>query len=160
MHAWSNLSENLKQTPAVSSLATIVTGLAETYGTEGVNLINHFSNNLSWSNIPDYQKNWPKENWTSDTFWYAGLDFDAKTSFAWGFTEGFEEGVKLAQTTNFNPYWDVYGYFSTYFDFHIPYAMIGFNFYVSPTQAHLFEFGLSLPKHNSHYPVCWGAKAF
>lgn len=94
MHAWSNLSENLKQTPAVSSLATIVTGLAETYGSEGMNLISEFSNVLTWSSVPDYQKDWPVESRTSQIFWYAGLDFDAKTSFAWGFTEGFEEGVK------------------------------------------------------------------
>jgi hypothetical protein len=36
-------------------------------------------------------------------------------------------------TQSINPYVDVYGYFTTYFDFFFPYGMIGFTFYAQPT---------------------------
>jgi len=39
MYAWSNLSENLKQQPSVSGLASLVASLAETYGAENLNLV-------------------------------------------------------------------------------------------------------------------------
>ena len=54
MYAWSNLSQNLKQEPTVSSLATLVAGLAETYTGENMNLLQHFSNDMTWTTVPDY----------------------------------------------------------------------------------------------------------
>lgn len=56
MYSWSNLSENLKSEPAVSGLATLITGLAETYTGEDLNLshLHGFSNEMLWTSVPSY----------------------------------------------------------------------------------------------------------
>ena len=92
-------------------------------------------------------------------YWQSGLSWDVRTSFTWGFDERFEEdNISEAVTFNFSPFWDLYGYFSSYVELHFPYGMLGVNFYFQPTEAHLLHFDLSFPKNNSHYPICWGAK--
>jgi hypothetical protein len=68
---------------------------------------------------------------TFDSYWTAGLDWDVKTSFAWNLNEGVMDGE--VHTQNISPYVDVYGYFSTFFDFYFPYGMIGVTLYVQPS---------------------------
>ncbi len=85
---------------------------------------------MSWSSIPDYQKNWSKEN-RSANYWYAGFDWDLKGSFAWNIRQGVME--EEVHTLMLNPFVDVYGYVETFFDFYFPYGMIGFTLYVQPT---------------------------
>ncbi len=131
MSTWSNLSQNLNQESGVAGLATIVAGLAETYTAEELNLASTFTNSQTWTSIPSYQKNWPKDYRSFSTYWNAGIDWDVKTSFAWGLHEGEMDGE--VHSLILNPYVDVYGYFTSYFDFFFPYGMIGFTFFVEPT---------------------------
>ena len=131
MSSWSNLSQNLNQESTVASLATLVAGVAETYTAEELNLNSHFSNSMTWSNLPDYQKDWNKDFRSSDSYWNAGLDWDLKGSFAWNINQGVMEGE--VHTLILNPYVDVYGYIETFFDFYFPYGMIGFTLYVQPS---------------------------
>ena len=131
MSSWSNLSQNLNQESTVASLATLVAGVAETYTAEELNLNSHFSNSMTWSNLPDYQKDWNKDFRSSDSYWNAGLDWDLKGSFAWNIKIGVME--EEVHTLILNPYVDVYGYIETFFDFYFPYGMIGVTLYVQPS---------------------------
>ena len=131
MNSWSNLSQNLSQESSVAGLATLVAGLADTYTAEDLNLVSHFSNEMTWSSIPEYQKNWSADRRTSTSYWNAGFDWDIKSSFAWNIREGVME--EEVHTLILNPFVDVYGYMSAFFDFHFPYGMIGVTLYVQPS---------------------------
>jgi hypothetical protein len=96
-----------------------------------LNLASTFSNSQTWTSIPSFQKNWPKDLRNFDTYWNAGLDWDINTSFAWNVHDGVMDDK--VHTLFIDPYVDVYGYFSTYFDFFFPYGMIGVTFYAQPS---------------------------
>ena len=109
-------------------------------GTEPIELLN-------WTSVSSLDKILDRK----DTFfWYAGFNYDVKSSFQWG-VDGLA-GMDTDGVLALNPYIDLYAYVSSYFDFHFPMGMIGVNVYMSPTQVHLLDIDLTLGQQ-----TCWSA---
>lgn len=123
--------------PAISNLVDLIKGLPGTYDAEPVQLF-AFSN--AFSTGTDISQGQSQTGSYYTTF-HTGINFDAKTTFAWGLDDVLATQTYETTALVFNPHVDVYAYLNGYFRLNFGnYWAIEFSAYVIPFDVEALSF--------------------